>query len=96
MNAPAAWEPPTRLLLAWQITAAWQFDPALVTEVEIRFDARERGITEVNLEHRQLERFGASAASMRATVDSASGWGGLLERFASALQADDRSAMSTG
>ncbi len=32
-----AWEPPGRVLLAWQIDATWRFDPDFVTEVEIRF-----------------------------------------------------------
>src|SRR5215212_10047317 len=31
------WEPGKRLVLAWQITAEWTFDPTFVTEVEVRF-----------------------------------------------------------
>src|SRR5580704_15983230 len=31
------WNPPRRLVLAWQITAAWQYDPDFLTEVEIQF-----------------------------------------------------------
>jgi uncharacterized protein YndB with AHSA1/START domain len=34
-----SWEPPTRLLLSWDITADWQFDPALNTEIVMRCDA---------------------------------------------------------
>src|SRR5262249_25644183 len=34
-----SWEEPSRVVLAWQIGADWKFDPALVTEVEIRFIA---------------------------------------------------------
>ena len=33
------WEPPGRLVLAWQIGADWKFDPTLVTEVEVTFTA---------------------------------------------------------
>jgi uncharacterized protein YndB with AHSA1/START domain len=79
------WEPPTRIVIAWQINAAWQFDPTLLTEVEVRFAARESGTTEVKLEHRRLERFGDSVAGMRAILDSDTGWSGLLEQYASEL-----------
>ena len=30
-------DPPGRLVLAWQITAEWQYDPNFVTEVEVNF-----------------------------------------------------------
>jgi len=76
------WEPPRRVVLAWQIDAAWKFDPALLTEVEIRFEAQGAGVTEVSLEHRKLEALGETAEGMRAMVDSASGWSELLERYA--------------
>jgi uncharacterized protein YndB with AHSA1/START domain len=74
-----AWEPPTRLLLAWQISAQWQFDPNLVTEVEIRFTPDGNG-TKVELEHRHLERLGDTAEAMRQAFER--GWGSLLEEFA--------------
>ena len=28
-----AWDPPRRVLLAWQLTAKWEYDPSFVTEV---------------------------------------------------------------
>jgi uncharacterized protein YndB with AHSA1/START domain len=80
------WEPPTRLVLAWQIDAQWNFDPALLTEVEVRFDAQASGATEVNLEHRQLERYGDAVAGVRAALASPGGWSGLLERYATAFE----------
>ena len=43
-----AWEPPRRLVLGWQLDAQWDFDPALVTEVEVRFDAEPGGGTNVD------------------------------------------------
>jgi uncharacterized protein YndB with AHSA1/START domain len=81
-----AWEPPTRLVLAWQIDAQWRFDPALLTEVEVRFDAQASGATEVNLEHRRLERYGDAVAGVRAALASPGGWGGLLEQYARTLE----------
>src|SRR5690242_1501137 len=32
-----AWEPPSRLLLAWQLNADFRYDPDFLTEVELRF-----------------------------------------------------------
>lgn len=68
-----AWEPPRRVLLAWQIDAGWQYDPAFVTELEIHFTP-EPGGTRVDLEHRNLDRYGDKAESIRATLDSDDGW----------------------
>jgi hypothetical protein len=31
------WEPPSRLVLIWQLTPEFQYDPDLITEVEVRF-----------------------------------------------------------
>ena len=33
----AAWEPPARLLLVWQLTPEFSYDPDLITEVEVTF-----------------------------------------------------------
>jgi uncharacterized protein YndB with AHSA1/START domain len=76
-----AWEPPQRLLLAWQIDGQFRFDPSLITEVELRFTAEGSG-TVVELEHRQLERLGDKSAEIRKLFDSDCGWSGLLEGFA--------------
>jgi uncharacterized protein YndB with AHSA1/START domain len=73
-----AWEPPSRLLLAWQITPSWTYDPNLVTEVEIRFVADGTG-ARVELEHR-LDGYDAAAEGMFKVFDG--GWQGLLESFA--------------
>ena len=80
------WEPPARLVLAWQIGADWRYDPGLVTEVEVRFVAEGPGRTRVELEHRGLERFGDATKAMRTAFDSPGGWGGLLERYAEATK----------
>ena len=74
-----AWEPPSRLLLAWQINADFKFDPSLTTEVEIRFTPAASG-TLVELEHRLIERMGERAAGMRDAFTR--GWSALLDSFA--------------
>ena len=77
------WQPPARLVLAWQINAQYTFDAALETELELRFTALPKGDTQVTLEHRHLERMGESAAALRDQLEP--GWGKLLDRFAAAL-----------
>jgi uncharacterized protein YndB with AHSA1/START domain len=77
-----AWEPDARLLLAWQIGTDWRFDPALITEVEVRFIADGPETTRVELEHRHLERIGEAAERYRALIDSPNGWTDKLEKFA--------------
>jgi uncharacterized protein YndB with AHSA1/START domain len=76
------WDPPKRVLLAWQINADWQFDAALVTEVEVRFTPEGGNTTRIDLEHRLLERFGERAESVRQSLDGAGGWASLLEACA--------------
>lgn len=79
------WQPPERLVLAWQINGNWQYDANLVTEVEVKFIADGAGATLVEFEHRDLERLGDAAEAFRARVDG--GWGGILEGFARAAEA---------
>lgn len=76
-----AWEPPSRILLAWRIGADWRFDPALLTEVEVRFVRLDATTTRVELEHRLLENMGEGAAAARAAFDSDGGWRGILAGF---------------
>ena len=78
------WEPPDRLVLAWELTADWQHDPNFRTEVEVRFVAVGPDSTRVELEHRHLERYAEKAESMRAGLDSEGGWASLLKTFAAA------------
>ena len=79
----AVWEPPARLVLTWQLTAEFKFDPNLVTEVEVQFMPEGSG-TRVNLEHRHLERLGGTADKLREAIDSPGGWSGLLALYAQA------------
>jgi hypothetical protein len=75
-----SWQPPGRLLLAWQITPQWTFEPDLVTEVELHFTADAQG-TLVELEHR-VDGYGPAAEDMFKQFDSPDDWMGLLVSFA--------------
>lgn len=78
---------PDRLVLAWQINAQWQYDPDLLTEVDVRFVAVSERQTRVDFEHRKLENFGAAAEQLRGVLDSEGGWSGLLQSFAGRVAA---------
>lgn len=78
-----AWEPPARLLLAWQVNNRWQYDPELVSEVEVRFTGDGAGAM-VELEHR-FDGYGPAAEQMRQIFDSPTAWEGTLARFAEVI-----------
>ena len=79
-----AWDPPHRLVIAWQITHEWGYQPDLAksSEVEIQFSPDPGGGTRVDLEHRLLERHGLDAPAIRTAIDSPNGWGALLQMYA--------------
>lgn len=81
------WEPRSRLVLSWDITADWQYDPALKTEIEVRFIAEGADATRVELEHRRLDRYGARRDEMREIFDKGGDWGRLLAMFANVAEA---------
>jgi uncharacterized protein YndB with AHSA1/START domain len=76
------WERPHQLVLTWQLTGDYRFDPELHTEVEVRFEPVDANSTRVELEHRGLDAYGERTAEMRDTFGSDGGWAGLLRRFA--------------
>ena len=78
-----SWEPPSRLVLSWDIGADWQYDPNLKTEIEVRFIAEGNDSTRVELEHRKLDRYGARREEMRRIFETEGDWGRLLAMFAS-------------
>jgi hypothetical protein len=82
-----AWEPPGRVLLAWQIDGNWKYDPDLVTEVEVTFTPLSPDTTRVDLEHRNIERFGEKIEPIRTMIDSENGWSGILKVYAQAAEA---------
>lgn len=82
-----AWSPPEHLILAWQLDAQFTYDPALVTEVEVRFTALGPRRTQVDFEHRNLDRFGAAALATRGAMEP--GWAGILQLYATSTLAPE-------
>jgi uncharacterized protein YndB with AHSA1/START domain len=82
-----AFEPPERVVLAWDINPQWQIesDPDRASEVEVRFTAESPEQTRVVLEHRNLDRHGDGWEAERDAVAGDGGWPLYLERFAGVL-----------
>ena len=88
------WEPPHRLVLAWQVSGEWKYEPEIArsSEVEVRFIPEGADRTRVELEHRYLSRVGAAHAAIRAMLESPQGWGGSLALYVA--QAEGRGSAS--
>ncbi len=71
-----------------RVTAAWKFDPAFVTEVEVSFSAQGSEQPRVDMEHRDLERAGTAALDLRKAIDSPGGWGKIMDEFGKAAERD--------
>lgn len=79
------WEPPARVVLAWQLSGEFVYDEDLITELEVSFVSTGPSETRVELEHRGLDAYGERAAEMRDTFDGPNAWRGILEEFARAV-----------
>jgi hypothetical protein len=77
----AAWDPPRKVVLLWQIGADWRFDPEFETEVEVTFSPEGQDRCRLDLRHRNLQRYGDSTEQMRAIFDDPAGWTGTLAGF---------------
>ncbi len=76
------WQPPYRLLLTWQVSPRWTYepDPARASQIEVTFTPDGPDATRVRFTHRHLERYGPEAERMRRILDEKGG--GPLDAFA--------------
>ncbi|XRQ08701.1 metalloregulator ArsR/SmtB family transcription factor [Actinomadura welshii] len=77
------WEPPHRLVVTWQISGRWEFDPVPehASEIEVRFVRDAPGLTTVDLEHRNIGRV-VGGRDVYGALAGCGGWTVLLARFA--------------
>jgi uncharacterized protein YndB with AHSA1/START domain len=78
-------EAPGRLLLIWSLTGEFAYDPDFETTIEVRFTP-DGDHTIVDFEHRDLDRYGDNAETVRGGMDG--GWGELLGGYQKAAEAD--------
>jgi Activator of Hsp90 ATPase homolog 1-like protein len=84
----AAWEPYDRVILTWQIGADWKYDPKLRTSVHLRFIPEGPDRTRLELEHRDLEAYGAEADRMRQIFEQPGAWDTTLRAYAAIADRD--------
>jgi uncharacterized protein YndB with AHSA1/START domain len=71
------WDPYALVVLAWQINGDYQYDPELITEVEVHFIPEGPKTTKIKFEHKNLDRLGGSKA-----IESMDyGWGWILQLY---------------
>ena len=75
------WDPPSQIVLSWNISSSWRFDASLLTEVDVKFEMVTSERTRVVLEHRHLDRYGSDAEKMRTIFDDEGGWSGILRHY---------------
>ncbi|HEY5945865.1 MAG TPA: SRPBCC family protein [Kofleriaceae bacterium] len=75
------WDPPNRLVLNWQLNFEYKFDPTLRSEVEVKFTALSPTRTQVDFEHRDLDKLGKSPTAVN---DMDRGWAMILDLFVTA------------
>jgi uncharacterized protein YndB with AHSA1/START domain len=82
-----SYEPPTRVVLSWNISPNWQLesDPARRSEWEVRFVAEAPERTRVEIEHRNLDRHGEGWQGAREGVGGDEGWPLYLRRYAAVV-----------
>lgn len=80
------WQPPTRLVVTWQINGQWQYDPdpEHASEIEVRFTPEGSDQTTVELEHRLLHRL-VGGEAIRDSISGGGGWSAVLAGFAKAV-----------
>jgi uncharacterized protein YndB with AHSA1/START domain len=81
-----AYEPPDRLLLSWEISCGWEYDPNVKTEVDVRFVAETPTRTRVSLEHRGFEAYGERAEEMNERYSAEGAWTYVLGCYGNALR----------
>jgi uncharacterized protein YndB with AHSA1/START domain/uncharacterized protein YciI len=86
-----AWEPPARLVLAWQVDGTWSYEPEVVnaSRVTISFAAL-GGQTRVTVVHDEFERHLNAGPDLADGVRD--GWGTALRLFADAAEPDSAAA----
>ncbi len=75
------WEPPSRLVISWEVSAQWKPDARVASQIEVAFTAEGPRTTRVDLVHSKFEALGQEDGEKhRRDVDG--GWPGLLDLFA--------------
>ena len=83
-----AYDPPSRRVISWEITLAWQVETDLArsSEVEVLFTSVGSHRMQVDLVRRHIERHGDGWEQMHGAVGTDEGWLIGIERFARRIE----------
>jgi len=73
-----SWNPYAKVILAWQINGNFQYDPSLISEVEVNFVKEGPKQTRVTLEQRDLDKLGGGSKVIESMDE---GWGMILNLY---------------
>jgi hypothetical protein len=73
-----SWNPFGRLVLVWQVNGDFQYDPNLITEVEIKFIDEGPKKTRVQMEHRDLDKL---TGGTKVIEDMDKGWEYIMNLY---------------
>ena len=72
------WDPFGRVVLAWQVDGNFNYDPNLITEVEVEFISKGAQSTLVRMEHRDIQKL---MGGSKIIEDMDSGWGMIMNQY---------------
>ncbi|HHB83727.1 MAG TPA: ATPase [Devosia sp.] len=73
-------EPGKRLLISWQLSDEWEFDPGSASQVEVVFTV-EGDKTRVTLTHRDFENMGPKADDTYKSLSADFGWTSIFDSY---------------
>lgn len=73
-----AWDPNGRLVLAWQVTGQFKYDPSIITEVELNFIPEGPTTTRVKFEHRDIDKL---TGGEKVIENMDGGWWFILNQY---------------
>ncbi len=74
------WDPFGRLVLTWQLSAQFAYDPDFITEIEVTFETVDGG-TRVTLQHKNLDKYGPMEEKIKETFSGEGGWNSILQLY---------------
>lgn len=74
----STWNPYGHLVLIWQVDGNYQYDPNLVTEVEVKFIDEGPKKNRVQMEHRDLDKL---TGGTKVIEDMDGGWGYIMNLY---------------
>ncbi len=84
LGTVVVYDPGERIVLSWELSHDFKYDPSYATEIEVRFTAESPERTRVDLEHRRFETYGPRSETEHLRFERADAWTYVLACYAAA------------